>query len=63
MIASQELYEKIKAIIDDDAVRVDTESTNPLVLAFETGKAAGRAELAHEVWQDWYGEEYYGYYG
>jgi hypothetical protein len=62
MIASQELYEKLKAIIKDDAlwVDVDTELTDPLVLAFETGKAAGRAELALEVWQDWYGEEYYG---
>jgi hypothetical protein len=60
MLASQELYEKLKAIINDDALWLDTESADPLVLAFETGKAAGRAELALEVWQDWYGEEYYG---
>lgn len=60
MLASQQLYEKLKAIVNDEALWMDTGSTDPLVLAFETGKASGRAELALEVWQDWYGEEYYG---
>lgn len=57
MLASGELYKKLKAMVEDDTLWIDTETTDPLVLAFETGKAAGRSELAHEVWIDWYGEE------
>ena len=60
MLASQQLYEKLKALVNAEALWVDNETADPLVLAFETGKAAGRAELALEVWQDWFGEEHYG---
>lgn len=60
MLASQQMYEKLKAIVNDEALWIDVETVDPLVLAFETGKAAGRTELALEVWQDWFGEEHYG---
>ena len=56
MLASQKLYEKLREIVNDDALLVDTMSNDPLVLAFETGKAAGRLELANEVWKDWFGD-------
>lgn len=59
MMLSREMYLRIRDIVQDSCLRLDCDSTEPLVLAFETGKAAGMAELAQEIYFDLFGEDSY----
>lgn len=58
MIPSYKLYSKILSLAKDDCLTLDHAPDDPLLLAFETGKAAGIASLAKEICLDWFGEAY-----
>ncbi len=59
MILSGEMYLRIRDIVQDKCLSLDAYSDDPLVMAFETGKAAGMAELAKEIYFDLFGEDTY----
>lgn len=56
MIMSLQMFERIKSIVKDECLNVES-SSNPALALFETGKAAGIAQLADEIWKDWFGED------
>lgn len=57
MITSQEMFKQIRTIVTDESLEVESSSDDIVNLAFETGRAAGKLELAKAIWLDWFGEE------
>ena len=56
MMMSQKMFDKIKSIVTDECLNVES-SNDPALILFETGKAAGIAQLADEIWKDLFGED------
>ena len=57
MILSYEMFLKLRDIVQDDCLNVDTTSDDDLILAYETGRAAGILQLAREVYFDLFGKD------
>lgn len=57
MILSYDMFQKLKKLIQDDAITISSYHEDPLVLAFETGKASGMALMAQEIWEDLFGKD------